>query len=94
MLGNEIIVLYYCTMGESNKKVYILTLKDIVIFAGSNLKVVYNKFKNGVPENLRKGIKSYEQYSRDILKCNTIHITCPYYGMHTITKLPLLTNLK
>lgn len=81
-------------MGKVVRHVYILALKDIVVFAGSNLKVVYYKFVAGVPVELRKGIKSYEQYSRDILKCSTIEINCPYYGMHTITKLPIISNLK
>ncbi len=81
-------------MNKQEKHVYILTLKDIVIFAGSNLKVVCQKFKNGVPKDLQKGIKSYAQYSRDMRKCNTLTLSCPYYGTHQITKIKLFSNLK
>jgi len=75
------------------KYVFVLTLKDLVIFAGSNLLVVYDKFIAGVPKGYKQGIKSYSQYSRDMEKSNTINIRCPYYGEHQITKLPINSKL-
>ncbi len=80
-------------MERKAKYVFILTLKDIVIFAGSNLLVVYNKFKSGVPAGMQKGIKSYAQYCRDLEKCPTITIRCPYYGEHQISKRQLISKL-
>lgn len=80
-------------MERKKKYVFILSLKDIIVFAGSNLLVVYNKFKQGVPKDLQKGIKSYAQYCRDIEKCPTITIQCPYYGEHHITKIQIKSKL-
>jgi len=81
-------------MAKAPKYIYILALKDIIVFAGSNLRVVYDKFVQGIPVDMQKGIKSYAQYSRDILKCATITVSCPYYGTHTITKIELKAKLK
>ncbi len=81
-------------MGNNTRYVYVLTLNDLVIFVGSNLKVVYQFYKNKwAIEDLQK-FKSYEQYSRDILKKPTILFPNPFYGNHKVSKFPLLSNLK
>lgn len=85
---------YYCTMGAARQTVYVLSLDDLIIFTGSNLKVVYQYYKNTWSIGSIEGFKSYEQYSRDILKCKTIKFPSRYYGDHTVTKLPLISNLK